>query len=676
MAFPLMALGAGLGIAADDINKQAQLRMQQMKYAAELAQLRMALQQNQQKNQNAQDLAALSLPGGAPGGGDGGGFAAQPGPNNSPYAGSAGGSMSAGGATDAASLVKRYESQGKYNVGFGGTDLSNAPLDQYGFPQWPGAMGPKGISHAAGAYQFQPGTWDPAAAKLGIHDFSPASQDAVFNEVSRGGRDLSAWAPYNQALARALNRPMPSPPRGGAPSAAQAPQSPGSIQTDAAGSYRVPTTYGSQAADDAIFGRQGTGETQVAQAAAPGPQTATDAGSQMAMPTPPNFGQILREKQAQAAALGHQVSPVAIAAAATQEFNRQRQAFTENMQIYSSTRADATQRRIAAAQEGQTAARGLRFVTMPDGTTKEWHPGQPIPPRAKIGATGGPGATKGEQGAIKTLEITDKDGQVVFSGDARVTPNNQIIPLGSADPVNVPPGGKVGPLSQSGKAAALAASSVASSVAESAAALQNLMELPSAATAGITSGLQLTSPESYSQAWKNFLATKLTPEDEDAVAVSFQPIRRAVANIETLGARQGLVGLTKTVDTLMPKGGMNVNQTLRRYAEIRQIIDRNAPFIIKGPFLTDAQRAEMRQSVKDVDEAVPFTVSDVNKLQQNPSVETLKQFADKAFGRGAAGGSVDPASFKSADDVKAAYQAGKIDRDTATKALKERFGMQ
>src|SRR4051812_22230638 len=80
----------------------------------------------------------------------------------------------------AAALVKKPESGGNYFVGYGGADLSSAPLDEFGFPIWAGKMGPHGISHAAGAYQFEPATWRQYAKKLGIKDFSQASQDAVF----------------------------------------------------------------------------------------------------------------------------------------------------------------------------------------------------------------------------------------------------------------------------------------------------------------------------------------------------------------------------------------------------------------------------------------------------------------------------------------------------------------
>jgi hypothetical protein len=74
------------------------------------------------------------------------------------------------------------ESGGNPNVGYGGVDLSNAPRDpETGFPQWSGRMGPAGISHAAGKYQFQPATWAEGARALGINDFSEKSQDAVYD---------------------------------------------------------------------------------------------------------------------------------------------------------------------------------------------------------------------------------------------------------------------------------------------------------------------------------------------------------------------------------------------------------------------------------------------------------------------------------------------------------------
>lgn len=109
----------------------------------------------------------------------------------------------------AAPLVRKYESEGlaaqlgisPYVIGVGGTDLSNAPGDpnKAGFPIWDG----HGNSHAAGAYQFQPDTWAKYAVPLGIHDFSPASQDKVF-AAAYAAEGYGPWAPYNPTLARAI----------------------------------------------------------------------------------------------------------------------------------------------------------------------------------------------------------------------------------------------------------------------------------------------------------------------------------------------------------------------------------------------------------------------------------------------------------------------------------------
>jgi len=60
-------------------------------------------------------------------------------------------------------------------------------------------QGPAGISHAAGAYQFEPKTWAAYAEPLGIHDFSPESQDKVA-AAAFADQGWKPWAPYNKNL--------------------------------------------------------------------------------------------------------------------------------------------------------------------------------------------------------------------------------------------------------------------------------------------------------------------------------------------------------------------------------------------------------------------------------------------------------------------------------------------
>ena len=58
------------------------------------------------------------------------------------------------------------------NEGVHGIDLQGAPRDQWGFPEWSGF----GSSHAAGTFQFQPGTWGPIASKFGLNFKNPQDQ--------------------------------------------------------------------------------------------------------------------------------------------------------------------------------------------------------------------------------------------------------------------------------------------------------------------------------------------------------------------------------------------------------------------------------------------------------------------------------------------------------------------
>lgn len=62
-----------------------------------------------------------------------------------------------------------------YTQGVGGTDLSGAPTNQYGFPTWGGF----GNSHAAGAFQFQPATWEQYGAEYNLNFRNPGDQNAA-----------------------------------------------------------------------------------------------------------------------------------------------------------------------------------------------------------------------------------------------------------------------------------------------------------------------------------------------------------------------------------------------------------------------------------------------------------------------------------------------------------------
>ncbi len=87
--------------------------------------------------------------------------------------------------------IKRRESGGRYDLlhGPGGKTIT----DFSKFPEWEGFMGPKGRSHAAGAYGFQPDTYADAGKITGLTDFSKASQDQNALALLRQ-KGLTPWA--------------------------------------------------------------------------------------------------------------------------------------------------------------------------------------------------------------------------------------------------------------------------------------------------------------------------------------------------------------------------------------------------------------------------------------------------------------------------------------------------
>lgn len=65
---------------------------------------------------------------------------------------------------------------GDYTIGYGRRSFSDLSWHPYRKGQFPSGDG-KTTTSAAGRYQFVRGTWDEVAGKLGLTDFSPASQD-------------------------------------------------------------------------------------------------------------------------------------------------------------------------------------------------------------------------------------------------------------------------------------------------------------------------------------------------------------------------------------------------------------------------------------------------------------------------------------------------------------------
>lgn len=93
---------------------------------------------------------------------------------------------------------------------------------RYGFPQQPGAAGPAGISHAAGKYQFEPGTWVQTSREMVAQGqpapnfANPADQERVARFLAQKtykqntGRDLASDAAAGKVDYPALSGQWPS----------------------------------------------------------------------------------------------------------------------------------------------------------------------------------------------------------------------------------------------------------------------------------------------------------------------------------------------------------------------------------------------------------------------------------------------------------------------------------
>ncbi len=190
---------------------------------------------------------------------------------------------------------------------------------------------------------------------------------------------------------------------------------------------------------------------------------------------------------------------------------------------------------------------------------------------------------------------------------------------------------------------------------------RNLMELPSMAVAGIFQGVQSIPAASLGEAVQRSLANKLTPEESTDLATSFQGVARSLATIEAQGRATGLVGLTGMSQGLMPQTGDTMGNYLRKMATLRQIMERNIDAIQASPNASAEQKKLLKNLVSEMETVIPFTVSEVNKLQHGDR-ETVMQAAKKFGLAGGAGGD----SLPVPDELKGDPDGQAYEKDGAT----------
>jgi hypothetical protein len=264
--------------------------------------------------------------------------------------------------------------------------------------------------------------------------------------------------------------------------------------------------------------------------------------------------------------------------------------------------------------------------------------------------------------ASRNVEVTDGEGKVLFSGSAHQGQGGWIADK-DQQPVNVPEDANIKILGTGGqgKQAAAQIQSMIGSSSELVGEARNLMELPGTSVAGIFQGLQSVPAHEMGEALKRTLANKVTPEEQTDLTTSFQGVARSLATIEAQGRATGLVGLTGMSQGLMPQTGDTKGNVLRKMATLRQIMERNIDAIEASPNASVDQKKLLKNLKGEMAQVIPFTVSDVNKLQHGDTESMLGMAKNYGLAGGAGGDSI-PVP----DDLKSDPDGQSYEKDGAT----------
>lgn len=611
MAFPLMAIGAGLGLGIQEIEqqkyRQQQLALQQFQAYRDTMMLRNALQK-QQSEQDVAALAGLGLPGmggvsgGLPGGtvanlSGGGGFGLPGGTPSVPPMTPSGpeGSTMGQGFGAPALLDTGSGSGGREGAApqdrmpptaatlFGGavpqmdSTLNLIEQDESGGRNIPNYR--YDPTHTAqGNFQITNSTWRDTAPNAGVNlSQYPTAMSAPY-PVQRqvagellNERGTQPWADFNPQLKRDLAK------RGGTQVA----------QAD-------------------------TGEMSDA-----GPQ----GGGLPAMPVPPNFTQIYRETQQAAQGLGHPVMPQAIAQAAMARYKQAQQDYRDQIQQWNYQREQFNADRTSRRMEQAATARGAKYYPTADGGLIE------VTPDGKAKPVQLPEGTKlrGERGAIdglessKTLQILDSKGNVVRTVMARERRNAAgWLDSQTGEPIKLEKGQQIRQVTPGSATGGRAGAQVLRQEIggrEVLSDLQNAVKLPVGTTIG---PLGTSVPgTSVMGALQGDLVRKLTDQDSQLMQASMASMTRELSIL--MSPVYGGNYAAQQIEPLVPKSGDTIATVLFKLARLGQSADNALEAVSKSPLLSNDQQEYARDLRTQIQQAIPWSSEQALAFAQGPN---------------------------------------------------------
>lgn len=218
-------------------------------------------------------------------------------------------------------------------------------------------------------------------------------------------------------------------------------------------------------------------------------------------------------------------------------------------------------------------------------------------------------------GPLTTIKVTDEKGETVFEGQAWPTKDGrgyldmhmQPVPAGKVEVQDKKAAG-------AGRQAETQLIAMRGAANEAVADLTNLVEMPITANLGSFMGVQYQTPDSLAEALRRDVARKLTPQEVNDIGITFSGVGRSLAILEGQGRASGLVGLSGQMEKLAPQSGDTPLSIMRRYAQIRQIIERSVENAKASGHASPEAMKLFDKIAEEAKAAVPWTVHDVNQI--------------------------------------------------------------
>jgi len=170
----------------------------------------------------------------------------------------------------------------------------------------------------------------------------------------------------------------------------------------------------------------------------------------------------------------------------------------------------------------------------------------------------------------------------------------------------------VGQQTRQGQNALIFASRVYGNIENAAQDLANIMTLPGVASSPVLAGIIGTDPGTAIRSISTLIAREITTPEQKAFEQITNSLDAALARLEAQGLASGATKSSiQSFNALKPRAGDKAINMALYIARVKQEIETGIRVHDKMPGTTDEQRAATREILKNLDNVVPYDVTDV-----------------------------------------------------------------